>query len=115
MVKMIALVKRNPDLSEDEFHRMWREEHGPLIRESSLASKYVVRYEQNHCLPAERVGGDPPYDGAAIMWFRELDDFWAMVADPEYQAEIAPDENRLLDLPATVVLFTDEAEPFIEP
>ncbi len=115
MVKMIALVKRNPALSEDEFHRMWRQEHGPLIRGSGLATKYIVRYEQNHCLSAERLGADPPYDGAAVMWFRELDDFWAMVADPEYQERVAPDEQKLLDFPATVMLLTDEEERFIEP
>lgn len=125
MIKLIALVKRNPDLGVEEFHRHWREHHGPLIRESSAARRYVVRYEQNHRLPGdyERDGtgiGDAGFDGAsfdgvAVQWFRSVDDFWAMVADPEYQAEIGPDEQYMLDYSRTVFLLTDDDETFIRP
>ncbi|MEZ5169335.1 MAG: EthD domain-containing protein [Acidimicrobiia bacterium] len=125
MIKLIALVKRNPALSREEFHRHWREHHGPLIRDSEAANRYVLRYEQNHRLDDdyERDGtgiGDAgfdgqSFDGLAVQWFRSVDDFWAMVADPDYQAEVGPDEQHMLDFAATVFLLTDEEETFIQP
>ncbi|MCZ7531446.1 MAG: EthD domain-containing protein [Acidimicrobiia bacterium] len=71
MIKLIALVKRNPELSREEFHRHWREHHGPLIRNSEAANRYVVRYEQNHRLADDydRDGtgiGDRGFDGASF-------------------------------------------------
>ena len=40
-------------MSEEEFHRYWREEHGPLVR--SLATAIgTVRYVQSHTIAPEQ-------------------------------------------------------------
>jgi len=114
MVKLICFVKRNPALDVDEFHREWRGRHAELIRDHAAARRYLVRYEQNHRLARDyERGGD--FDGVAIQWFRSARDFFAMVADPSFEAEIRSDERRLLDLDATVFVLTEEEETMIPP
>jgi uncharacterized protein (TIGR02118 family) len=112
VIKLICFVKRNPTLSVDEFHRHWRDTHARLIRETPGVADRVVRYEQNHRAPDDYArGGD--YDGVAIQWFASMDDFVAMIGDPEYQATVAPDEKVLLDMAGLVWILTDEEEVVI--
>jgi len=32
MVKLVYCIRRREDVPEDEFHRYWLDEHGPLVR-----------------------------------------------------------------------------------
>ena len=115
MIKLTVLVKRNPDLSVEDFHAEWRA-HGRMIGDEPVFRKYVRRYEQHHRVPADY--GGPLYqgeefDGIAVQWFDSFKDFMAMLQTPEYAAKMQPDEDRILDLPKMVVLITEEAEVFI--
>jgi hypothetical protein len=49
-----------------------------------------------------------------VQWYRSLDDLMAMIADPEYQRTIAPDEAYLLDLANSVFLLTEEPRVIID-
>jgi len=112
VIKLICFVKRNPSLSVDQFHDHWRGQHARLIRETPGVADRVERYEQNHrCAEDYERGGD--FDGVAIQWFASMDDFVAMVADPEYQAHVAPDERALLDLDGLAWILTEEEEVVI--
>ena len=112
MIKLTVLVVRNPVLGIDEFHARWRE-HGRTIGALPALARHIVRYEQHHRVPADyRSGGD--YDGMALQWFRSFDDFLAFLAEPAYKQTIEPDEDALLDKAKLVVLFTEEAEVYIE-
>ena len=74
MIRIVFLLRRKPELSLDEFHRYWREEHGPLV---AGHAKHIgaLRYTQSHRLddPAneaaarDRGGMEPPYDGVAEL------------------------------------------------
>ncbi|MGR9092780.1 MAG: EthD domain-containing protein, partial [Gammaproteobacteria bacterium] len=44
MIKGIATARKRADLSNDEFHRYWRETHAPL----ALQMKALRRYVQSH-------------------------------------------------------------------
>jgi hypothetical protein len=45
LIRVTVLAKRNPDLSEAEFHAHWANKHGPLI--TSWLQKYgVIKYTQ---------------------------------------------------------------------
>jgi hypothetical protein len=48
-----------------------------------------------------------------LQWYRSLDDFEAMIGDPEYQRVVGPDERYLLDLANSVYLLTDEPRTVI--
>ena len=70
MVKMIYVFTRKPELSVEEFQRYWRETHAPI----AARIPGVRRYVQCHVLPElyERENL-PPYDGAAEVWFDDMD------------------------------------------
>jgi uncharacterized protein (TIGR02118 family) len=112
MVKMFYLFKRRTDVSPDEFHECWRDKHGPLFCNSSVAQRYVLRYEQNHA-PPENVGmSDDEFDGISVMWFHSVEDVHAMRAGPEYQDVVVADGGKFIDLPATKVMMSFAEEPF---
>jgi uncharacterized protein (TIGR02118 family) len=67
-VKLVALVRRKPDLTQAEFARYWVDVHAPL----AAAIPGMRGYRIN-------VAGDPgemapaPYDGSAEIWFDSRD------------------------------------------
>ncbi len=111
MIKLTVLVKRNPAVSIEEFHAEWRT-HGRMIAEEPAFRRFIRRYEQHHRVPADYRTGDT-FDGMVLQWFDTYGDFLALLETPEYTAKMQPDEERLLDLPGMVILFTEEAEVFI--
>jgi len=111
MIRLTALLRRNPALTAEEFHAHWRDVHGPLIQSVPGIDRWVVRYEQHLRVPAD-VGpwtGTEDVDGITLQWFESYEDFMAMVADPEYQRIVGPDERYLVDLERSVFLLTDES------
>jgi EthD domain len=117
MIRLTAMLRRNPALSAAEFHAHWRDVHAAKIRSVPGIDAWVARYEQHPRLvdPAGgRWTGSDGYDGVTVQWFRSLDDFGAMVADPGYQHIVGPDERHLLDLAGGVYLLTDEPRVVID-
>jgi uncharacterized protein (TIGR02118 family) len=112
VVKFICFLKRRADMSSEDFHRYWREHHGPLFLSSRPAQRYALRYEQNHAIPESSAVTPDDYDGMSIMWFRSVEDFQAMFADPEF-APVLEDGNEFLDAAATKQLLTYTEESFI--
>lgn len=97
MIKLVAMVWRNPQLSYPEFLHHWIHHHGPLIRDTPSLARHLVRYEQ-HDLSMSRLGsGEPPCDGVTIQWYRSISDFFDFMSEPEYATLVAPDEEYLLD------------------
>jgi uncharacterized protein (TIGR02118 family) len=62
MKKIIALIRRLPSLTPEEFLHSWQVEHPPLV----WALPGLRRYVQNPSLPGSRT---VEYDGAAELWF----------------------------------------------
>src|SRR5437899_12332688 len=103
-------------MSPEEFHRYWREQHGPLVARSQ-SGRHVLRYEQNHRplsdYPADSGEGDAGYDGVTEQWFASVDAFNASVAEADF-ALIDEDIDRFLDRSALVFLLTEEPEVVID-
>ncbi|MFM7270546.1 MAG: EthD domain-containing protein [Actinomycetes bacterium] len=114
MFKVIAFVKRSPEIGVEEFHERWRCRHADLIRASPAAASTLLRYEQSHRSLRDYDHEDCIYDGAAVQWYRDWDSFIAMVSDAEYQATVGVDERELFDQEAMLVVFT-EVEDVIVP
>jgi uncharacterized protein (TIGR02118 family) len=112
MIKMLFFLKRRADVSAAEFHRYWREEHGPLFVKSTVARRYCVRYEQNHASPENSEFGGLEFDGISVMWFRSIDDLDAMRADAEYREVVVRDGETFIDMTAAKVMLTLHEEPF---
>jgi hypothetical protein len=110
MIRLTAMLRRNPALSAGEFQDHWRDVHAAKILSVPGIGDRVVRYEQHPRLVAGEGAwtGSEGFDGVTVQWFRSVDDFNAMISDPRYQEIVAPDERHLLDLAGGVYLLTDE-------
>jgi uncharacterized protein (TIGR02118 family) len=62
MIKIIAFIRRLPDLPREDFLRIWHDDHPPLVRELPG----LRGYRQNHATDHPKGW---PWDGAAELWF----------------------------------------------
>ena len=66
--KVLALVKRGPGLTAEQFQGEWRREVGPQVADLPGVRRYV----QDHCrLGIYRAGREPAFDGMASLWYGE--------------------------------------------
>jgi len=114
VVRLICLLKRKPDMSVDQFRKHWQTRHAPLIRSTENIARHVASYEQY--LPADSpIPLGREFDGVTIMGFENAQAFSAFLAEPDYAAVIAPDEQRFLDLEGLVGIMVDEPTTVIDP
>jgi hypothetical protein len=115
MIRLTAMLRRNPALTAEEFQAHWRDVHAAKIVSVPGVRDRLVRYEQHPRLAPVSNGwaGTEGFDGVAMQWYRSVDDFIAMTNDPGYREAIAPDERQLLDLAGGVYLLTDEPRVII--
>lgn len=109
MVKLIYCIARKEGMSVEAFQRYWRETHAPI----AAAIPGVRRYVQCHTLP-ELYDGDsaPAYDGAAELWFDDVDAMRAAMRSPETDAA-REDERNFIDH-SHVAAFVTEEKPVVE-
>jgi uncharacterized protein (TIGR02118 family) len=77
-VKNVEFAVRRRDLEVGEFHRYWREHHGPLAARIAPIRRYV----QSHATDDPRTRA---YDGIASTWFDNTDAMRASAATVEYR------------------------------
>ena len=109
MVVLVALLPRKPGMSKEDFHRHWRERHGPLVVEN--LGKHLLSYEQYHRLPGGMGSGDE-WDGIAIQRYESEDAFTAFLNDPAYAEKIMPDEQEFMDHGRVVWFISSPPEKF---
>jgi uncharacterized protein (TIGR02118 family) len=115
MIRLVYLLRRKPELSLEEFHRVWREEHGPLVAFHQVRLG-ILRYTQSHRVddPAydpSRRGMGQPYDGAAEVWWESEEALAAASASEagrRANAEVLADEAGFIDLPASPLWLAHE-------
>ena len=70
MIKIIALLKRQPGMSMAEFKRIWIDEHVQL----SAQMPGLRGYRVNIALPTQQEDvPTPDYDGTAELWYDSLE------------------------------------------
>lgn len=117
MIKLSFSVKRLPSIPEEEFHRYWRDEHGPLVR-SVQNDIGVVRYVQSHTIAtpindAMRASRNAleGFDGVAELWWDSMESFIAgssSEAGQKAAALLLEDEKRFIDLENSSLFMVDE-------
>ena len=70
MVKLIALLKRRPNLSREEFARRWLHEHTQLSTQLPGLLGYRINIATQRQPDARE---EPEYDGTAEMWGESID------------------------------------------
>ena len=95
--KLIVLVKRNPALEPERFHRAWRDAVGGAMAALADEPHAPTRYEQDHTRAgAYRQGREPAFDGTASLWFPDQDAAGAFFASPGF-ANVAGVERGLMN------------------
>lgn len=115
MIKMINLLKRNPELSLEEFIDYYENVHRKIGEKylSKFAVKYIRRFLRpvpESIYPAEMVRN---YDVVMEIWFpdqKALEDCFAVLMKEEVQAEIVADEEKLFDRNNMHFYITEEYE-----
>ncbi len=119
MITIAFALRRRADVDEAEFHRYWRDEHGPLVVSHQTALG-ITRYLQLHSLDpamsealrASRDCEPTQYDGIALVSFDSLDSLVAATSSPDGQAAgaaLLDDERRFIDLERSVIWLTEES------
>jgi uncharacterized protein (TIGR02118 family) len=101
MIKVFAMLRRRPDVSREEFHRWWIEEHVPYAKALPGLRKYRV------CLVTGSTthDGHEPWDGIAELWFDSRAALEAAWASEVGQAALAHSRAAHSD---RLVLITEE-------
>ena len=117
MIKLVFVIRRREELSPEEFHRYWLEEHGPLARRL-LESLGARRYVQTHTLDtdlnarlAATRGTTDAYDGLSEVWWDSLDALLAAdgsEAGRRANETLTEDEARFIDFERSSFFMTEE-------
>jgi len=89
MVKLIYCISKKAELSVEEFQRYWHYTHAPI----AAAIPGLRRYVQSHVVPELYARQVPSFDGAAELWFDDLDAMRAAMRSPEVQAALEDEKN----------------------
>jgi hypothetical protein len=114
-MKLIAMFRRNPTLTPEEFRHEYETAHVPLALKYF---PYFKDYRRNYVrrdLAHRRAEGEAAqtldFDVITEITFESPADYERMraqMADPEFQAEVTAHEKRFMDYGATVVFLVDE-------
>ncbi len=117
MITIVFCVRKRPDLSDEEFRRIWWEEHGPFVKERAKTLR-MKRYVQMPRLlepgfesVASARGAPEPFDGVAQVSWESMDDLKATFTDPAARRcarELLEDERRFIDFSRSPIFFTEE-------
>lgn len=99
MFKLIILLKKKNELSDQDSAKYWLETHAPLAKKMPGLRKYVVNVVKR---PPNR---EPDYNGVVELWFDDIDSMKKAFASPEGHATQEDTERFTTSL---TTLFTDE-------
>ena len=104
VIKVVLLLSRRGDLSQEEFRSYWREQHAPLLVQLPGLRRLVF----NYALPGMD-GTAPEYDGISEDWFESAEAMQAAFGSPAGQAVFA-DAPHFLDMGRLRMFVVEEDE-----
>lgn len=109
MIKLTALLPRQPSMIREEFIDYHRRVHAPLLANDHFSRSLVKRYEQAHNLGLSIPGLDIspcPFDGIAELWFDTKEDLVTFYTDDHYLEVIAADEEKFIDRARAILMIS---------
>ena len=103
MVKLIALLKRKPGISKEEFAQRWLKEHIKLSTRIPGVRGYRINIATDH--QPDGTGIEPIYDGTAEMWWDSIEAMEAAFATDEGKVAGA-DADQFADV--RIHIYTEE-------
>lgn len=121
MIKLVYVIRKRADVSEQHFHEYWLKTHGPLVRGFAKAM-HAKKYVQSHTI-MEDAGRNfrasrkmtETYDGITEVWWDSLEE---MTGDPqnaqrlEAGRALLEDESTFIDFARSSIFLTEEHEIF---
>ena len=105
MIKLIALLKRKPDISVDEFNRRWVEEHTKISRNLPGLKGYRINLALPKQPKEDLINGEPIYDGTAELWWESIEEMEAGFAS-EIGKKAGADADPFADV--RIHIYTEE-------
>lgn len=103
MVKLIALLKRKPGMTREEFTKRWLDEHTKLSSKIPDVREYRINIATAY--QPEGTGVELLYDGTAEMWWDSIEEMEAAFASEKGVAAGA-DADLFADV--RIHIYTDE-------
>jgi uncharacterized protein (TIGR02118 family) len=104
MIKVSVMIKRKQGMSAAEFHRYWKEKHGPLAMRTQDFMSHFSKYVQCH-----RIEESPSdYDGIVELWADSIDEIHRAFQSSGYKNVIQPDEKNFCDNSCDIVMWAEE-------
>jgi len=105
--RIVFLLRRRPDLTRQQFQRIWWEEHAPLVA-GYAACLGIVRYQQVHTTVDRRPDALEAFDGSAELWVDPRRAVGTTSERADASAALLADEQRFIDLGASPIWVADE-------
>lgn len=103
MVKLIALLKRKPGMSREQFARRWLEEHIKLSAKMPGLRGYRINIPIDR--QPEGEGVEPIYDGTAELWWDSVEAMETAFASDE-GVTAGADADQFADV--RIHIYTEE-------
>jgi uncharacterized protein (TIGR02118 family) len=111
MIKIVALIKRRPDLTHDAFCEYYEHRHAPLFARTipDDVAAAITHYVQNHTVPLGRPT-ELPYDCVTEIGFDDLEGMrtWSDWYLGDGGKVLRDDEENFMDIDQRIVIVTDE-------
>ena len=112
MIKLIALIKRRPDVTVEAFCDYYEHRHAPLFHRSipPEVADAIKSYSQNHALELGRSSPEPVYDCVTEFGFDDLAGLrvWSDWYLGDGGKVLRDDEENFMDPSGRVVIVTEE-------
>jgi uncharacterized protein (TIGR02118 family) len=102
MIHVLYFITRKPTVNDAEFHRYWREVHGPIAKKIPQLRRYI----QSHRIPFAEATSS--YDGAAEVWVENEAAMEALRKTPEYLNGALADEPNFIDMARVEWMVTND-------
>ena len=117
MIKLVYCLRKKADISQEEFHRYWREQHAPLVTSDAENSK-CIKYIQSHTgdnslndMFVESRGLASAYDGITECWWESEEDLISATKTEDGKRVfqlMLDDESDFIDFNQSRVFITRE-------
>lgn len=124
MPKIVAILRKRPEISMEEFKEHYENSHAPLILEQARPfivgyTRSYLNYEDPHCIFGDAKFGEcrdgaeyfPHYDVITELEFedhRAMEAYFAAGQDPELAQRKAADELKFLVREERLIVVSDD-------
>lgn len=103
MIKVVYCIRKKAAMTDEEFFRYWKDVHGPIGARIPGLRKLV----QSHRLMVRGDKHQPAYDGAAELWFDDVQSLLAARQSPQWKAA-TEDEANFVDHGKSAYFVSEE-------